>query len=482
MDKAILNKTTNLETILFYGFGLLVIACTLLSYIFQTKIFLAFPALFPLVYFAITDFRKIYFALLFLLPLSLEYQVTESLGTDLPTEPLMLGLMFVLLFYFIKNIQRIDFSFFKNSIMILLIVHFFWIGITSFTSLTPLLSFKFILAKTWYIFAFLLATAVFIKSKNDIKKFFWIIYIPLTFTVIWALFWHGLTNFHFDTINNSLTPFYRNHVVYANLLTVFLPFVFLARNWYLPASTKRRLLNMSVIIYLAAIYFAFTRASYLALFAMLAVYFIVNFKMIKLTIFASILAIIGVFSFITHNNYYLKYSPTVKTVSHHDLSGIIDATLKGTDVSSMERIYRWIAAIHMANDRPITGFGPNGFVPNYENYTVFIFETWISENPERSGVHNYFLMTLVEQGVIGLIIFFSLIAVFFIFSENLFHKIKDKELQKTIKAIILSMTAIVVSCLFSDLLEVDKIGSFFFIMLAFIVIISRNFKPFIKEK
>ena len=138
MDKAILNKTTNLETILFYGFGLLVIACTLLSYIFQTKIFLAFPALFPLVYFAITDFRKIYFALLFLLPLSLEYQVTESLGTDLPTEPLMLGLMFVLLFYFIKNIQRIDFSFFKNSIMILLIVHFFWIGITSFTSLTPL--------------------------------------------------------------------------------------------------------------------------------------------------------------------------------------------------------------------------------------------------------------------------------------------------------------------------------------------------------
>ena len=146
----------------------------------------------------------------------------------------------------------------------------------------------------------------------------------------------------------------------------------------------------------------------------------------------------------------------------------------------MERIYRWIAAILMANERPITGFGPNGFVPNYKNYTVFIFETWISENEEHSGVHNYFLMTLVEQGIFGLLIFVAILFSFFIFGEKLYHNTKYKEQKTTIKAIMLSMVAIVVSLIFSDMIEVDKTGSFFFINLALIVLVSRNFKPLIK--
>ncbi|MFT4645032.1 MAG: O-antigen ligase, partial [Planctomycetota bacterium] len=236
-----------------------------------------------------------------------------------------------------------------------------------------------------------------------------------------------------------------------------------------------------ILIFLAGIYFAYTRAAYLAVIAMCAAYFIINFKAMKITIISSIVAVIFIFNFITTENYYLKYSPSVKTVSQHELSDIIDATLKGTDVSSMERIYRWIAAIHMVNDRPITGFGPNGFVPNYKNYTVFIFETWISENEEQSGVHNYFLMTLVEQGIAGLLIFVSLLIAFFVFAENLYHNFKEKELKATTKAIMLSMVAIVVSLVFSDMIEVDKTGSLFFINLALIVLVSRNFKPLLKQ-
>lgn len=470
---------TPLETKLFYSYGLLVVFSILFSYIFQLKVLLVIPAVFPLVYLAISDFKKIYFSLLFLIPLSFEFQVTDSLGTDLPTEPLMVGLMLTLVFYYIKNAKKIDFSFFKNPIMIFLGIHVFWIFLTSTTSLIPSFSFKFLLAKIWYIFAFTLATATFIKGKNDLKKFFWVLFIPMCFTVLWGIFWHSFSGFHFDKINRAIQPFYRNHVVYANLLSIFLPFIFLARTWYKSGSNKRRLLNLAILIFLVGIYFSYTRAAYLAVIAMSGTYFIINFRAIKLALISSIVGVVLIFGFITKHNYYLKYSPTVKTVSQHELSDIIDATLKGTDVSSMERIYRWIAAIHMANDRPITGFGPNGFVPNYKNYTVFIFETWISENEEQSGVHNYFLMTLVEQGIIGLLIFVGLLFAFFIFSENLYHNIKDKELKATTKAVMLSMIAIVVSLIFSDMIEVDKTGSFFFINLALIVLISRKFKPLI---
>lgn len=476
-----ITKISSQESKLYYAYGFLTVISVLLSFVFNQKALLVVPAIFPLVYLVIADFKKIYFALLFLIPLSLEFQVTESLGTDLPTEPLMVGLMLTLIFYYIKNSNKIDFSFFKNPIMLLLGVHLFWIFITSTTSLTPVFSFKFLLAKIWYVFSFTLATATFIKRKEDLRKLFWTIFIPLTFTIVWGLIRHSFTGFHFDEINRSIVPFYRNHVVYANLLSIFLPFLFLARTWYKSGTNKRRIINLGILIFLAGIYFAYTRAAYLAVIAMCAAYFIINFKAMKITIISSIVAVIFIFNFITTENYYLKYSPSVKTVSQHELSDIIDATLKGTDVSSMERIYRWIAAIHMVNDRPITGFGPNGFVPNYKNYTVFIFETWISENEEQSGVHNYFLMTLVEQGIAGLLIFVSLLIAFFVFAENLYHNFKEKELKATTKAIMLSMVAIVVSLVFSDMIEVDKTGSLFFINLALIVLVSRNFKPLLKQ-
>lgn len=460
----------------FYGLGILSVVSLLLASIFEQKIAWVLPVLFPLAYIALTDIKKIYFALLFVLPFSIEYQVSSSLATDLPTEPLMAGLLLVLSLVLIKKLNEIDFSFFKNAIFILLAIHFFWLFITSLTSLTPIISFKFLLAKTWYIFAFFLGTALFIQGKKDLKKLFWIVFIPLTITVLWSLAWHSLTQFHFSKINWSLAPFYRNHVVYANLLTIFLPFIFLARTWYAKGSAKRRWLNIGVFIYFIAIYFAYTRASYLAVIAMAGAYFIIHFRMMKIAFLASILLVAGIFSVVTYQNYYLKYSPTVKTVTHHSLTDIMDATLKGRDVSSMERIYRWIAGIHMVNDRPITGFGPNGFVPNYKNYTVFLFETWISDNEEKSGVHNYFLMTAIEQGLFGLLVWVLLLFAFFAYGENFYHKSQSKDLKNTTRAILLSMVAVVVSLIFSDMIEVDKTGSFFFINLALLILVSRNYK------
>ncbi|MCD8528591.1 MAG: O-antigen ligase family protein [Chitinophagales bacterium] len=141
----------------------------------------------------------------------------------------------------------------------------------------------------------------------------------------------------------------------------------------------------------------------------------------------------------------------------------------------MERIYRWVAAAHMIKDKPITGFGPSAFVENYKNYTVFVFETWISENEERSGVHNYFLMTAVEQGLIGLFIFISLLLAFFLYAEKAYAH-ANSENKDWIMAVSLSMIAIVVNLIFSDMIEVDKTGSFFFMNLALIILLKRNFK------
>ena len=447
----------------------------LAGFYFEQKALLALPFVALVALWSIVNFKTLYFALLAVIPLSIEFDVTESLATDLPTEPLMAGFLLISLFYLLFNAKKIDFSFFKNPVMLLLIIHLLWLVVASIFSTVPFFSIKFLLAKWWYISAFLLMTSIVIKDLKDVRTAFWCVFIPLTFTVIIALVRHALLGFDFDAINSVLRPFYRNHVNYAAILAVFLPFVVYARSWYSKWSFKYNILILSIFIYLAAIYFSYTRACYLAVIAMIAAYFIFKFRLTKIAVFVAFIGVFFVGMFIVEQNHYLAYTPSTNTVSQHEFGDLVDATFKAEDVSSMERIYRWIAAIHMIGEKPIVGFGPNGFVENYQNYTVFVFETWISDNIERSGVHNYFLMTAVEQGLVGLAIFIALIVAIFVWGEKIHHQLKGNQ-KLLAQAVLLSMMALLVNLLFSDMIEVDKTGSFFFFNIALLVLLSRNFK------
>ena len=474
------TKISNPNILLFYAYAFLSLLAVLCGFYFSQKALIILPFIGFVALWGIVNFKSLYFLMLALIPLSIEFDVSDSLATDLPTEPFMVGFLLIGIFYLLYHAKKIDFTFFKNPIMLLLLFHLLWIVVVSIFSTVPIFSIKFILAKMWYVTSFLVLTSIVIKDLKDVKTAFWCIFIPLSFTVLVALFRHALVGFHFDLINPVLRPFYRNHVSYAAILAVFIPFVFYARTWYKKYSFKYNLLVISTLIYVIAIYFSYTRACYLALAAIVGAYFIFRFKLAKYAVIGSFIIAFFVAKIVTEQNHYLTYTPSTKTVSQHEFGDLVDATFKAEDVSSMERIYRWIAAIHMVNERPIVGFGPNSFVENYKNYTVFIFETWISENEERSGVHNYFLMTAVEQGLIGLIIFLALIVAIFIWGEKVYHnQTGNKKL--LVQAVLLSQIAILVNLMFSDMIEVDKTGSFFFVNIALLVLLSRDFNGVFKK-
>lgn len=462
----------------FYLWSFFSVCCFLAAFYFEQKLLFVIPAVVVFTLIAIQNYRFIYFFLLALIPLSIEFDVTSSLATDLPTEPLMVSLLGIVCLLVAKNIKNIRLDYLKNSIGLFLLLHLVWIGISAIFSTVPIFSLKFILAKGWYIAAFFIMTLIIVRSEADVKKIFWTIYISLTFTIVVALVRHALTGFAFDAINPVLRPFYRNHVNYAAIVSVFFPFVLMARKWYPKYSVQYNLLVLSALIYIVAVYFSYTRACYIALAVMLPAYFIFRFNWTKIAVIASLIALVFVGRYIVHENHYLFYTPTTNTVSQHEFGDLVDATFKAEDVSSMERIYRWVAAVHMINERPMVGFGPNSFVENYKNYTVFVFETWISENEERSGVHNYFLMTAVEQGLIGLIVFVALLIAFFVKGSTWYQRV-NQEQRTILMAVLLSMLALTVNLLFSDMIEVDKTGSFFFINLALLLIIANRFKGFI---
>ena len=417
-----LNKISTTNFLLFYVYAFFSVLAILSGFYFGEKTLVLLPFVGFVALWGIVNFKSLYFFMLALIPLSIEFSVGNNLQTDLPTEPFMVGFLLIGIFYLMSQAKKIDFSFFFNPVMVLLLLHLLWIVIASIFSTVPVFSVKFVLAKLWYVSSFLLLTSIVIKSMKDVKTAFWCIFIPLSFTVLVALVRHALVGFDFVLINPVLRPFYRNHVSYAAILAVFIPFVFYARTWYPKKSFKYNLLLISTLVYAIAIYFSYTRACYLALAAILAAYFVFKFRLTKLMVVASFILAFVVADMVTDQNHYLVYAPSTNTVSQKEFGDLVDATFKAEDVSSMERIYRWIAAIHMINDKPIVGFGPNGFVENYENYTIFVFETWISDNEERSGVHNYYLMTAVEQGLICLVIFLALIVSIFVPRDNHFSK------------------------------------------------------------
>jgi O-antigen ligase len=124
----------------------------------------------------------------------------------------------------------------------------------------------------------------------------------------------------------------------------------------------------------------------------------------------------------------------------------------------------------MAPHQPILGWGPGTFVSFYKPFAVTSFQTYVSDNPEQSGIHNYFLMVLVEQGIPGLLIFLAFLVVVLLRGERLYHALAAwPERQRIVMAVLLSLVVIVAFLLINDLVETDKVGSFFFINIAILV-------------
>ena len=171
----------------------------------------------------------------------------------------------------------------------------------------------------------------------------------------------------------------------------------------------------------------------------------------------------------------MKYSTDYQsTIFHTNFREHLIATYQMKDVSTAERIHRWVAGIRMIGDHWKTGLGPSSFYQQYKSYTLPAFKTWVSRNDERSTIHNYFLLLAVEQGLPGLIIFLVLLGALFWYVQSIYQSTADP-FWKTIAAtagVILVMVGTV--NFLSDLIETDNVGSVFYLCVC--VLIVADFK------
>jgi O-antigen ligase len=396
-----------------------------------------------------------YFLLLAAVPLSMEYQFSTTLGTDLPDETLMWILSPVVLFLILR--QR-SLNLFSSPIVILILAALAWSLITVLFSDVPLMSVKFVLAKAWYILPFVFGTMLFLKdpqTRQLAAKFF---LVPLVLASLVILARHGFAGFRFETVNDVTWPFFRNHVNYGALLACSIPLAFALYRLY------RGPWALVLVILIVALVFSYSRGAWLALVAAVIMVFIMRRGWMKWMIAGVAVLTITTAAWLITDNRYLQFRPLYeRTIYHSSFDEHMEATYNLQDLSTMERFYRWIAAVNMAEQNWITGYGPNSFYPTYKSFTVNEFRTYVSANPEKSTVHNYFLLLLTEQGLPGLLLFLILYTVLLLKAQQVYLRSDDPHLRSLalISGAILAMVFVLINL--SDLIETDKIGSVFYI-------------------
>lgn len=412
----------------------------------------------------------VFLLLLFSIPFSAEIQFSETLGTDFPDELLMIIASFLFLAYWLYHPSVLQKKIIKHPLIIVLILTLCWSLISVISSTQPLISFKFLLAKGWYVGAFVLAALIAFSQKQHIRSSIIAIVVAMVLVTLIIVVRHYQYGFSFEYVNDVPKPFFRNHVNYSAMLVCIIPIVFIY--WQSVKKSKTGfLIGLLLIVLLAALYFSYARGAWLALFIGIIAVWLIKKKLLIVTYIIAVLVLLASVFWIKNNDRYLQYANDYKTtIWHKDFREHLIAMYHMKDVSTAERFYRWIAGVRMIKDNWLTGYGPGSFYNNYKPYAIPAFKTWVSNNEEHSTVHNYFLLVTIEQGIPGLIFFLLLAGMMLYYAQYLYHRIKDNFYkQVAITSGVILMIILAVNFL-SDLVETDKIGSLFFLCLSMLVV------------
>ena len=463
---------------LFLRIGLAVLAFAVLGYVYTGFLpLLVAPMLWVYVVLMLKNWKMAFWLFLFFIPLSVRFSFSgNSLSLCGPDEPMMWSFLLLGLLLYAYEPSALKGWWYLNPLVLVVICQFIWLICSVVYSTVPLLSFKFLLSKIWLLAACFVMPIWIFREKEDFKMAFLILLTSVLFTILGIFFSHSTTNFLFSDIHRAAGLFYENHVEYSSVISMFFPFIFIACLW-LRDRDKRKARWMFVIacFFILAIFLSYARAAVLAVLFSFFVYYAIKKRFVH-WIMPAIYGIIALMLFyVVRNEKYLELRPNYEqTYMNWDFSEHMKATFKGRDESSMERLYRWIAAIRMSKMKPVFGYGPHGFYYNYKIYTLRSFKTYASKNVEHSTTHNYFLYMLTEQGYPAMGLYALLNIVIFSQAQRIYHRFKDRFYKLCTMGIAMLFAASFVNNFFSELVDTHKVGALFFISLSLLVILGRK--------
>jgi len=441
------------------GFSLLYIALSCyLIWIDQAYLTLA-PVGLMAIYFAIFYTEYTFLSLAFLTPLSINIEeYTDSFGLFIPTEPILFGLMLLLLMQQMQK-NMLERYIWRNPIIWAVGFYLFWIFVTSITSTSPVTSFKFLLARLWFIVPLLIfGTRIFINPKN-IRRFIWLFVIAMCIAIVYTVTVHASYNFGEKEGHWVMWPFFKDHTIYGSTVAFAVPLVFA-----LYFSKKHDLLMQVtilglILITMTGLYFSYTRAAWLSVILSLGVLAVIKLR-IKFSILATIASLGLITLYFSWDSIQMemernKYEHTTEEFGEK----LQSATNVTTDASNLERLNRWSSAIEMFKARPVFGFGPGTYAFEYARFQEPENTTIISTNFGDAGnAHSEYLGPLSEMGFMGLIAMLLIVTAIFYKGITLYYAWpdEDREMKTILLAMIMSLVTYFVHGILNNYLDTDK--------------------------
>lgn len=430
------------------------------------------PFALALVFMAFFQLEKLMWFIVFTTPLSLNLENLEvgGIGMYLPTEPLMFGVMVL---YFLRLLlqTKIDKKLVYHPVTLAIIFNLIWIFITSLTSSMPIVSFKFLLARLWFVVCFyFLATQLF-KRINNYKIFFWAYIIPLSFIIVYTVIRLAGYNFDEKPAHWVMEPFYKDHTSYGAILAIYYPILFL----FIRKDYKSYIKILSYVligIFTVGIILSYTRAAWVSLLAAFVLYLIYKFK-IRFSVLATISLVGGIILFFSWGSLMQNLERNNQDSSNNLSEHVESISNVSTDASNLERLNRWSSAWRMFKERPFFGWGPGTYVFQYAPFQLSNEQTIISTNAGENGnAHSEYIGPLAESGFIGTLSVLFVIIMVYYRGSLLYHKLPKGELKNVVLTALLALFTYIVHGFLNNYLDTDKASVPFWGLIALIVAID----------
>lgn len=430
-----------------------------LYYTYRGDIILnAIPIAFILLYTAFYHFDKLFLFVIFFTPLSINIEefVSAQVGLFLPTEPLLFGMLLLIVFNQLRK-NQFDSRFLKHPITLIFIAQLLWILLTSITSTHPEVSFKFLLTKLWFIIPIYFYGTLFFKNEKNIYRFLSLFIASLTIVVIYTLFNHALNGFDEESGHWVMFPFFKDHTSYGAILALIYPPLFGLLFAKKHGPLMRLTLISLILLFGFAIFMSYTRAAWLSIVGALLVYLLIRFK-----IQFKYLAGIGVIGII-----YIAFSWTAimhnleRNNSEHATDNV-DERIESianisTDASNLERLNRWGSAIRMWQEKPILGWGPGTYAFEYAPFQLSSGKTIISTNSGNMGnAHSEYLGPLSEQGLMGMLLMILLVIYIIYTGITLYIRMPHQEMRLIMLTLLLGLITYFAHGILNNYLDTDK--------------------------
>lgn len=417
------------------------------------------PVIMLAAWLALYHYDKLMYFVVFATPFSINIEELEigGVGIYLPTEPILIALMGM---FFLETIRRnpVDKKVLTHPISIVIYIHIFWLAVTSYVSEIPLVSYKFLTARLWFITVMYFLAAKLFQRYKPIKAFIWLYLISLSVVVCITVTIHAQNGFSEEAAHWAMNPFYKDHTSYGALLAMYYPITIglLVAGNYKPK--VKVVLAVILAILTVGLIFSYTRAAWLSLVAALGVFVILYFRInYRYVLLATGIAVIAFFAY---KDVALQSLEKNRQDSSDNLSEHVESVSNiSTDASNLERLNRWSCALKMFADKPFFGFGPGTYQFEYGTYQASMDKTIISTNAGDAGnAHSEYLGPLAETGLFGALIMLLLIGVVMYSGIKLYSTMdrSNKELRTIVVCLILGLITYYVHGVLNNYLDTDK--------------------------